>query len=73
MQRTPAEALDLTLTRLIQGSPRLIPAAQRSTGARHAALAILDRERVEIERFLTAGIVDSPSQGPGMATAWHRS
>lgn len=35
---------------------RLVQTARETTGARYAALAILDRERLEIEHFVTAGL-----------------
>jgi signal transduction histidine kinase len=41
--------LDVVLTRVVQ-------AAQELTGARYAALGILDASRTELERFLTRGI-----------------
>jgi two-component system, NarL family, sensor histidine kinase DevS len=37
---------------------RVLEAARRLTGARYAALGILDRSRCELERFITAGLDD---------------
>src|SRR4029077_16955826 len=58
--------LDTLLTRLLE-------AAQELTGARYAALGVLDAERREIERFLTRGVdaathraVGDPPRGRGI-------
>ena len=40
---------------------RVLEAARELTGARYAALGVLDAERRELERFLTSGI-DAPTQ-----------
>ena len=40
---------------------RVLEAARELTGARYAALGVLDADRRELERFLTAGI-DAPTQ-----------
>jgi hypothetical protein len=41
---------------------RVLEAGRQLTGARYAALGILDSEREQLERFLTVGI-DEPTRG----------
>jgi GAF domain-containing protein len=38
---------------------RIVEAARQLTGARYAALGVLDRSRHELERFMTAGLDES--------------
>jgi GAF domain-containing protein len=54
--RSLVEDLDLELV-----LKRLLDAARELTGARYAALGILDERREQLERFLTVG-VDEPTQ-----------
>jgi signal transduction histidine kinase len=44
---------------------RVLEAARRLTGARYAALGVLDRSQHELERFTTAGLDDSTRQQIG--------
>jgi GAF domain-containing protein len=44
---------------------RVLDAGRDLTGARYAAVGILDTERRELERFLTAGIDDATRQAIG--------
>ena len=44
---------------------RVLEAARQLTGARYAALGVLDRSRHELERFTTAGLDDSTRQQIG--------
>jgi GAF domain-containing protein len=75
----PATALDADrLSRLLEvGSSlvaqldveavlqRLLETARQLTGARYVALGVLDAERKELERFLTAGIDDATHRAIG--------
>ena len=42
---------------------RLVEVARELTGARYAALGILDEQRRELERFITVGIDDEQTSG----------
>ena len=44
---------------------RILEQAQRLTGARYAALGVLNEDRTELERFITAGIDDATYRGIG--------
>jgi signal transduction histidine kinase len=53
-ERDPAAVLD-----------RILAEAQSLTGARYAALGVLDEARVELERFITAGFAESTKRSIG--------
>ncbi len=55
LDATKAIASDLSLESLLQ---RLVTTAAELTGARYAALGVIDRSGRQLERFLTAGIDD---------------
>lgn len=44
---------------------RILEEAQRLTGARYAALGVLDEQRRELERFVTAGVDEATHRGIG--------
>jgi len=44
---------------------RLLETAREVTGARYAALGVLDAERRELERFLTRGLSDDQERAIG--------
>lgn len=44
---------------------RILEEAREVTGARYAALGVLDEQRLELERFLTSGIDEATSRGIG--------
>src|SRR5215207_3641597 len=58
--RSLVEDLDLELV-----LKRVLDAARELTGARYAALGILDERREQLERFLTAGIDETTRQAIG--------
>ncbi len=53
---------ELDLERVLQ---RVLQAARELTGARYAALGILDEQRRELERFLTSGMDEDLERGIG--------
>ena len=48
---------------------QLLDVAREVTGARYAAVGVLDDRRKELERFVTAGIDDDTHRGSGSCPA----
>ena len=57
---------ELSLEALLQ---RLVTTAAELTGARYAALGVIDRSGTQLERFLTTGIDDETHRGDRRASA----
>ena len=73
LEASMAIASELTLDSLLQ---RLVTTAAELTGAQYAALGVIDHDREQLERFLTAGVdeethraIGEPPRGKGILGA----
>jgi GAF domain-containing protein len=62
LEASTAIASDLSLESLLE---RLVTVAAELTGARYAALGVIDRTGQQLERFITTGIDDETHQAIG--------